>query len=215
MRYISFAFVAEGTSDLLLKSLIESVLIDLGADEVVGYEVTASQFEFVGGRRIIDKLGFLKKNFEHVDLYVVHRDSDNSGYESRFDEIMNAANSHNVGEKTVPIITEKMLEAWLLADREFLRIVAGNSSYRGDYNGINFSSLEAIADPKKVLENILCEINGCDGVKLKRFKKTFPEMRMRLASGLSANNIYLNRLESFLKFKRILEVKSGLFVRNK
>lgn len=211
MRYISFAFVAEGSSDLHLKGLIENILIDLGADEVVGYEVSASQCEFIGGRRVEDKLEFLKKNYQHVDLYVVHRDADNSGYESRFEEIMNAADANQMAEKTVPIITKKMLEAWLLTDKEFIKIVAGNKSYNGGFNSINFSALEEIADPKIALENLLCEINGCEGVKLKKFRKTFPEMRMRLASGLSPNNQLLNRMDSYNRFKTILREKAGIF----
>jgi hypothetical protein len=70
--------------------------------------------------------------------------------------------------------------------------------------------LENIADPKSVLEDVLCEINGCSGYKLKQFRKTFPEMRMRLANGLSIDNEFLRNLKSFQEFREILLSKMGM-----
>lgn len=211
MKYISFAYAAEGSSDLHLKSFIENIIISNGADEVAGYEIGSEQWAEIGGRAVEDKIGYMKENYAYVDFYIVHRDSDNVGYKARYKEVFEAARRHEVHQKIVPLITDRMLEAWLMTDKEFLKTIAGNSNYNGNFNGINFSALDSIADPKSVLENLLCSISGCEGAKLKQFKKSFPEMRMRLANELSIDNEYLRKMKSYQEFKANLIAKIGMF----
>ncbi|WP_424529118.1 hypothetical protein ACOZ38_05855 [Sphaerisporangium viridialbum] len=75
-------FVSEGTSDLPLADLVESLFIDRG----VSVRLSKPDFTPLGGvaKDVKSRLeAGMRLLHASVDLVVVHRDSDNAGYEEK------------------------------------------------------------------------------------------------------------------------------------
>ncbi|HXE73026.1 MAG TPA: hypothetical protein VNO81_10230 [Candidatus Nitrosotenuis sp.] len=64
-----------------------------------------------------------------------------------------------------------MTEAWLLINETALRNAAGNPRGRVSLNMPPLQRLEALADPKAVLHQLLRDASGASGRRLRRFKE--------------------------------------------
>lgn len=198
---IRFILTAEGTSDLNLVDHIESILIEEGFSEVSGEAPDLRLFKTPVGRTVREKLAALLKHHPHVDVIFVHRDADNAGVEAREQEILEAADGLIDADRLIPVIPVTTLETWLLTDRDAIKRVAGNASYRGNLDCIPpMRNLEGVKDAKGLLFNALCEASETQGGNLKRFKNRFFEMRARLAFGLDPNGSVL-QLASYQRFR--------------
>lgn len=208
---IRFVLTGEGTSDLRLVEHIQTVLIEEGFSEVSGEAPDFSLFSPVVGRSVRDKVRALVKHYPHADVIFVHRDADNVGAPVREQEIINASDGVVEAGRIVPIIPVTMLETWLLADLEAIKVVAGNSEFRGAPNCVpSLRRLEQARDTKQILLDALCEVSGTQGARLAKFKKRFSEMRARLTIDLNPNGP-VQELPSYQAFRR----KVNAFARGK
>ncbi|GGK77349.1 hypothetical protein Sme01_43130 [Sphaerisporangium melleum] len=115
LRAFTGLFVSEGTSDLPLADLVESLFIDRG----VVVRLSKPDFAPLGGvaKDVRSRLeAGMRLLHAPVDLLVVHRDSDNAGYDTRRTEVEKATRSLGVFSSLVPAIPVRMTEAWLLLD---------------------------------------------------------------------------------------------------
>ncbi|MCY1458887.1 hypothetical protein D9M71_763090 [compost metagenome] len=111
-------------------------------------------------------------------------------------------------ERVVPVIPVTMLETWLLADRDAIKLVAGNSGYRGALNCIpSLRRLEGARDTKQLLMEALCEASETQGARLGKFKKRFSEMRARLTVDLNPDGP-VRELASYQEFRRRINLFS-------
>lgn len=205
---LRFVLTGEGSSDLRLVEHIQTILIDEGFSEVSGEIPDLGMFTPPVGRSVREKLQALMKYYPHVDLILVHRDADNVGAAVREQEILVASDGVVDAERVVPVIPVTMLETWLLADRDAIKLVAGNSGYRGSLNCIpSLRRLEGSRDTKQLLMEALCEASETQGARLGKFKKRFSEMRARLTVDLNPNGP-VRELASYQEFRRKINVFS-------
>ncbi|PHR17740.1 MAG: hypothetical protein COA41_11530 [Sphingopyxis sp.] len=212
---VSYIFIGEGTSDLRLTEHIESILITEGFEEVSGEAPDMTMLDAKAGNTVKNKLEVIKRFYPSVDIIFVHRDADGAGIEARELEIETARGLARVDANVIPVIPVKMLETWLLADKEKLNIVAGNTKTDTDIKCLpKLAKLEKIADSKALLMDVLCESSGATGGRLKDFKKRFNEMRARLTYDLDPDGP-VNKLTSYTKFRsKLTEMADNLLARN-
>ncbi|MFJ4587001.1 hypothetical protein ACIP1Z_06765 [Pseudomonas moraviensis] len=208
---IRFILTGEGSSDLRLVEHIQTILIGEGFSEVSGEVPDLGMFTPPVGRSVREKLRALIKYYPHVDLIFVHRDADGAGSIVREQEIEAASDGVFDVSRIVPVIPVTMLETWLLADVEAIKLVAGNSSYRGGLGCIPaIRRLESVRDTKQLLLEALCEASETQGVRLAKFKKRFSEMRARLTIDLNPDGP-VQDLASYQSFRRkITSVSQGI-----
>lgn len=156
-------FTAEGSTDNLflpeiIKKTVEKLLyeeavkdIDLEDIGILKTSKTDKSFKEYVQEAAVDAI---KNGFQ---LMIVHTDSDKDTYEERiehkFNPVLLAINSSEdsnlkeYGEYIVPIIPIKMIEAWLLADKELLKDEIG--THLSDAELHIEGNPESMADPKQ------------------------------------------------------------------
>lgn len=205
---INFLLTGEGVSDLRLTEHIEDLLILEGFSEVSGEAPDLTMFSPTPGRTVHQKISALLRHYPNTDLIFVHRDSDGEPINDRELEIYRAAQLLNIENTVIPLIPVRSLEAWLLADENLIKEVAGNRTYRSPIKCLpKIKSIENLADPKNTLVNVLCEVSEAQGAKLRQFKSRFGEMRARLTFGLSCDGPVKN-LPSYVEFRRKVNIAS-------
>ena len=201
---VKFVFIGEGPSDTYLIPHIEDLVIRAGAEEVKGEAPDFSVFSQPVGASVEDKLKASLSLYTNVDFFVIHRDADNDGIDPRRQEIEDATTLLGV-EHWVPVVPVKMIESWLLADREKIKDVAGCSSPGVDLGLPALKSIEKAGQAKDKLKSALFTASGLSGRKLEKFKKRFCEMRMRLLNDLDGDGP-VQHLPSYKAFHRDLHL---------
>ena len=173
----------DGVSDRPLAAHLEAMCVERG----VRVHVTAPEFERLPdppGRRISDRLEFLLRGEQSPDLLFVHRDAEKLSVEHRLNEIDAAVQQVRAGLPTVPVIPVRMTEAWLLADQQLIRRVAGRPNSTDDLEIPGLHRLESLPDPKGVLQKALAIASGTSGRHRKKFDRRFSSHRRLLVERL-------------------------------
>ena len=118
------------------------------------------------------------------DVLFVHRDADSAGTEERSREIAEAARNAELVADRVNVIPVRTTEAWILLNEAAIRRVAGNPRGRQPLNLPRPSRVEDATDPKAVLESALVAASGCQGHRLRKFRKKFRQHRRILLEQL-------------------------------
>ncbi|MEV0294689.1 hypothetical protein [Nocardia sp. NPDC050710] len=196
-------FVCEGTSDLPLAEIVETLFIERGMD------VRLSKPDYA-------LLGKVPKDVESrvragldlvdgpVDVVVVHRDADGAGPEHRRNEIVGATTSVAARAVAVPVIPVRMTEAWLLLDEDAIRRVAGNPKGRKDLGLPSRRRLESVADPKLLLQQCLLTAADSTGRRREQVAKRFNEHRRQLLQRLDCSGP-INELPSWSQLIKDIE----------
>jgi hypothetical protein len=104
------------------------------------------------------------------DLLIVHRDAETQEFAQRFSEIDAAVRESGwTGGRTVRLVPVRMQEAWLLPFESAIRRAAGRPAGRTALKIPRISEIEAVADPKAVLHNLLRTAADVTGRRLHRF----------------------------------------------
>jgi hypothetical protein len=176
-------FIAEGSSDLPLADIVESLFFTEG----VALRLSKPDFAMLGKVRkdVRSRVtAGLKLARGPVDLIVVHRDADNAGHHARRDEITTALRDVTGSAALIPIIPVKMTEAWLLLDEALIRQVAGNPRGRMPLGLPKAHEVESLADPKAKLQSCLLTAAEATGRRHETVKKRFNEHRRQLLERL-------------------------------
>ncbi len=143
---------------------------------------------------------------EGYDVLVIHSDSDNRTREQtlqqRFEPGKRLVQSCNekVCRNLVPIITVRMVEAWLLADNDTLRNVLGtNLNARELELPEKAKQIEAHHDPKHLIELVVRKVYPNQSHQWARIRG---ELYARLAPRIRLEQ--LERLEAYKQFKEDL-----------
>jgi hypothetical protein len=162
MKELRYTLLSDGSSDRALIPLLTWLLQELLADYAI-----QSEWADLGRLRNRPKnlVGRIKTTLDlyPCDLLFIHRDAEREPRNRRVDEIGNAI-EEVVKSVDVPpfvcVVPVRMLEAWLLFDEAALRRASGNPSGKNPLQLPNISKLEAEADPKEVLFQILRQASG-------------------------------------------------------
>lgn len=188
-------FVSEGSSDLPLADIIESLFVSRG----VTVHLSKPDFSLLG-RVAKDVRSRVEAGAKLVggpiNVIVVHRDADNAGRHARQQEIEAAVRSVGMNADLVPVIPVRMTEAWLLLDEAAIRQVAGNPRGRMNLSLPKFHEVESIADPKDLLRTCLLTAADERGRRREAVAKRFNQHRRQLLERLDPTGPIV-RLESW------------------
>ncbi len=186
-RTVRFALLCEGSSDGALVPHLEKLLLHYGATEATGTPVPLSSLSLSEAESVSSLGGkiseFLSTDSGH-DLLFVHRDADRAGHAARLQEIRTGIAEADPNARWVPVIPVRATEAWILLDEAEIRKVAGNPNGKAVLDLPRPSQVEQVADPKSMLEDVLCQASEHAGRRLRRFKSNFPKHRSILLQQL-------------------------------
>ncbi|MFI6999986.1 hypothetical protein [Nocardia sp. NPDC050175] len=178
-KVFSGLFVCEGTSDLPLAGIVETLFVQRGLD----VRLSKPDYALLGGvaKDVASRVGAgLRLLGDPVDIIVVHRDADGAGADERRNEIADAVRSVADSITAIPVIPVRMTEAWLLLEEDAIRRVAGNPRGRKDINLPPRRRVESVADPKQMLQQCLLAAADCTGRRREQVAKRFYEHRRQL-----------------------------------
>jgi hypothetical protein len=127
------------------------------------------------------------------DLLFVHRDAEKVDRETRVAEIR----KHLLGvpgQTAICVVPVRMQEAWFLFDEAALRLAADNPRGRMPLSLPPFDHLEALANPKGILCDLLITASGLRAGRLHRF---LPGARIHRLSELIEDFSPLRQLAAF------------------
>lgn len=169
---IKYALVTDGSSDKTLMNIIKWLIDDL-------YPQVAFEGSFADFRKIknpppngnVDAR--IKKTIEYFpcDVIFYHRDAETSNKDiltTRKEEILGQI-SGEYANKVICVVPIKMMENWLLIDKEAIKKGAGNRNYSNNFELPELKRLESIADPKNILHSLIKEVSCNKGRRLKNF----------------------------------------------
>ena len=197
---MTIVIVGEGTSDSALQWPVRWIFEELDF---------SGELEIHISHRSLDKGAGLRGKIETAiklfspDVIFVHRDSDGESYDQRANEIATASD-HFDSMKFVPLITVRMMEAWLLINESAIRIAAGNPKGNKPLNLPRIGKLETLTDPKTLLFDLLREASELTGRRLKKF--SVYEAR-RIAAEEIQDFSPLLQLKAFQNLKKEIEAK--------
>jgi hypothetical protein len=155
--------------------------------------------ERTAGRDLAERIVECAKA-ERSHLLFVHRDADNAGRAARIVEIEGAVAIAlrwlPILPVVLPVIPVRMVEAWLLADEEAIRMAARNPNGRMPLPLPRVRDLERIVDPKAVVRQALITASGL-GMRRRRQVDIDPIRIAELTESFEA----LRRLPAFQAFE--------------
>jgi len=170
MKDLKYTLIADGSSDKTLLRIIKWLLDDL-------YPKLPNQGVFADFRGLPDPPKTLHEKFIAAqtyypsDIVFIHRDAESTNLDSiklRLDQIEKEIGKTNINN-TVCLIPVKMMETWLLINKEAIKKAAGNRNYSGEINLPPTKKLEKESQPKKLLHDLLTDASGLKGRNLKKF----------------------------------------------
>jgi hypothetical protein len=172
-------FLADGPSDEPLSDHLARLC------SVHGHQIRITVPDF---RRLPQKVGLtvesrLRTVLEldaNYDVVFVHRDAEGQDADLRRKEIASALEAVACALPAVPVVPIRMTEAWLLLDESAIREVAGRPSGTVDLRLPAIHQVEGLADPKRLLADVLIAASQLHGRKLERFKQRFGDHRRQL-----------------------------------
>lgn len=170
MKDLKYTLIADGSSDKTLIRIIKWLLDDL-------YPKLPNQGIFADFRGLPDPPKTLHDKFKAAqtyypfDIVFIHRDAESTNTDSiklRLNEIEKEIGETNF-KNTVCLIPVKMMETWLLIDKDAIKRAAGNRNHSGEINLPTTKKLEKESQPKKLLHDLLIDASGLKGRNLKKF----------------------------------------------
>ncbi|WP_419921392.1 hypothetical protein [Candidatus Poriferisodalis sp.] len=175
--------LTDGPSDRPLAAHLEAMCLERG----VRVDVSAPEFERLPnppGLSVENRLESIRRGERLPDLLFVHRDAERQHPQLRLQEITDATQQVASGLPFVPIIPVRMTEAWLLADQQLIRQIAGRPDSTVDLGIPPSDRLERMPDPKAALRQALAAASGNSGRALKKFDNRFGTHRRLLLERL-------------------------------
>jgi hypothetical protein len=167
---ISYALLADGSSDRALIPILNWIFNQYGIFALNPEWIDLSllpQKPASLEERIISSLKFYRCN-----LLFIHRDAETQSRSDRQQEIIQAfakiAEQVETRPPMICVIPVRMMEAWLLSDERAIRQAVGNPNGRSKLELPTTRSLEAIADPKQKLHELLRIASGLSGRRLRQ-----------------------------------------------
>lgn len=203
MSFFRYTLVTDGSSDRILRYLIDWLLERLGMGDVEG--TWADPRIFRAGerpRRLRTRLAAALESYP-CDVLFVHRDAERQPRADRVAEIREAVTQLLSSPPAVCVVPVRMTEAWLLIDESALRQAAGNPTGRAALGLPAVRELEDLPDPKEKLFDILRKASERRG---RRRRRGFSEHEARLRLGEFISDFSpLEILPAFQAFRADLE----------
>ena len=139
------------------------------------------------------------------DLLFIHRDAEKEALQNRVQEIDTAIREINTSFDHVKIIPIRMTEAWLLTNKQAIRVASGNPNGQVKLNIPALEKLEEVPNPKKVLKELLLRASELKGRHKNRVSRRIPKM-VHLVAENTGSIAPLRKLSAFRIFEKELEI---------
>ncbi len=195
-KVLEYTLVTDGSSDRVLTQIINWTLRESGviADlRPVWADLSRLRKRLTG---LEDRIRTAVELYP-CDLLFVHRDAEKLSRESRVREINNAAIKVEVPPH-VAVVPVRMQESWLLCEEKAIRVAAGNPNGTAKLRLPKRTAIEQIADPKKMVFELLQTASELRGRKLQRFDVEFA--RTQICEQMTDFSL-LRNLPSFVAFE--------------
>ncbi len=206
MKEIRVTLIGDGSSDKILTIISKWLLDNL-------FPQTAISIDFADFRQLPnppDKSD-IQKQIEYAakyfpfDLLIYHRDAESNDLrmvESRKNEILNHLNDRHKNIM-VCVIPVKMMETWLLINKDAIKKAAGNRNFREEIDLPPINRLEKESNPKEKIIEILKKVSGLKGRRLAKFNAH--QAIHYIAENITDYSI-LRHLEAFKIFENDLTI---------
>ncbi len=181
---LQFVFIGEGSSDSALISHLESVCLELGADEVTGIELDFQRLPKPTKKTVAAKLNAAMQLEPCADLFLIHRDADSRDSQPRHDEIAEAVAKCQCRKPWAAVVPVQETEAWLLLDEGAIRRVSNRPHGRVSLNLPSPQTVEGKANPKELLQHAIAVASETAGDRRRAVNAGFTENRRILLQNL-------------------------------
>ena len=181
MKELRYTLIADGSSDRVFIPILNWLLIKLGIDGAIQHE-WANLGRLPNPPKSLDEKIAIGLELYPCDILFVHRDAEKKSRQTRLNEINQAIQKAKIKDfPVVCIIPIRMLEAWLLFDKQAIRKAAGNPCSKSKVHLPSLKMVENLPDPKKYLLELLRNASELQGRRLKQFKANERQTIHRLA----------------------------------
>ena len=194
----SYTLSSEGSTDQMLVPVINWVIEANSSCPYEGTWASPSVYEN-RGKDVETRIAEASRMFP-CDILFVHRDVDASSFEARRREIIGAAELVRPPCLVVPIVPERMSEAWFLFDEDAIRNAADNPRGRRKLPLVSHSVAQRRANPKAILEDALVTAADVSGRRLEQFRQTLSGRKELVARSIE-NYAPLRNQASFRVFE--------------
>ncbi len=200
MRSISYALLADGSSDRAMLSVIRWTLQRLDSEllqATPGFELRLPKEPLAEAiARCSQRHG--------PDLLFVHRDAERVPLAQRRLEIPTTSGPVPV----VRVVPVRMTEAWLLIDESAIRLASGNPNGCARLALPRVRELERLPDPKKTLHELLLDASEARGRRRAKLRRDLSTAVHRVAQ-LIDDFSQLAKLPAWQAFERELQDALG------
>jgi hypothetical protein len=174
MNEIRFTLIGDGSSDKALIYIIKWLVDDL-YPTMPSY-VTYADFRGLPKPPLKKNVGAqisTAKEYYPYDILVYHRDAESNDLQIidvRKSEVFKEVDEEEKNT-IVCVVPIKMMESWLLINKEALKKAAGNRNYKGNLSMPSINKIEAIPQPKELLHHLLITASGLKGRNLNKFNQ--------------------------------------------
>lgn len=195
MKEFTYTLLTDGSSDKVLIPIINWILDQINDVRYVPQFAELTLRPSVGLR---ERARRAMEVYE-CDILVIHRDGEAVPYDDRLLEIERSVDGFD--KPYVPLIPIRMSEAWLLLDEQAIRAAASNPNGKVKLNVPPIGSLEAIADPKQRLFDLLRQASELPPRRLQKFR---PDTCRHRIADLTENFEQLRQVSAFRQFEEKL-----------
>ena len=194
MKRVSATLVTDGSSDRLLKPLIE-LLFDEYTD--LPYQVNCAEGLPPIAEGLTSRIESALQLFP-CDLLFVHRDEEGVGITVRQQEIENSWPDNEKTTVLICVIPVRMTEAWLIANEKPIRLAVGNPNGTEVLDLPTAKDIESSPNPKEILFAALRTASGRNSRRKARFN---PHQFRHRVSELTDDLAPLRMLASFKRLE--------------
>ena len=190
MKRVSATLVADGSSDRLLKPLIE-LLLDKYTN--LPYQVNCAEGLPPLAEGLKSRIESALELFP-CDFLFVHRDDEGVGITVRQQEIENSWPNSQQTTALVCVIPVRMTEAWLITNAKPIRLAVGNPHGKDELDLPSAKDIESSPDPKEIL---FAALKAASGLNAHRKADFNPHQFRHRVSELTDDLAPLRMLASF------------------
>ena len=204
MGSLNYTLITDGRSDRAFIPILNWLLVDLGLKSSIQDSYADFSLDPYPPKSLVDKVNRALELYP-CDLLFVHRDAEKEPLLKRLEEIEQAVRDASIKDiPVVCVIPVKMLEAWLLFDKDAIRQAAGNPKGKCKLELPALNKVESLPNPKDRLLELLETASELKGRQLKKFK---PREKIHRLADLIDDFSPLYQLSAFEKLKQELSTK--------
>ena len=209
---IRYTFLTDGSSDRALQPIIDwSLRQDHRVGSFVGQPADLSYLR-EQPRGLSERIRRSVTDYP-CNLLIVHRDSETSPLQQRYDEVRQALEASCLGgllDSCVALIPVRMMEAWLLLSEQAVRQAVGKPTGRVVLDFPRVNRLESLPNPKQLLKELLT--TAAEGTARQRRRLHLSSLVHTVADRIEDFSP-LERLSSYIFFKEQLNAAIAALAR--